>query len=266
MATGGPGLKAVLSALAILVGMSLPRPAPAAAPDPSGLAFQQRQGNQVPLGATFTDQSGASTTFGATIGSRPTVLQLGYFSCPALCGLSRDDTLAALAGSGLRLGDDYRFTFVAIDSAETPRDAAAALAVDLSNHPVPGDPAAFHYLTGSATALAAAVGFPSRYDTMLKQFLHPSGIIVLTPDGVVSSYLMGIGYASQDLRAAIVQAGQRMVAPPEANPILLMCFHYDSTTGRYTLSIMKVLRLFAGLTVVAAVSTVVYLRRAERRA
>lgn len=263
MAAGGLGCAAVF---AVLVGASLPIRAQAAAPDPSGLAFQQRQGNRVPLDAVFTDQTGAPTTFGSAMGGHPTVLQLGYFACPALCGLSRDDTLAALAGSGLRLGDDYRFTFVAIDPAETPREAAAALASDLAHHPVPGDPAAFGYLTGPATALAASVGFPSRYDTMLKQFLHPSGIIVLTPDGVVSSYLMGIGYTPQDLRAAIVQAGQRVVAPPEPNPILLMCFHYDSTTGRYTLSIMKVLRLFAGLTVVAAVGIVVYLRRSERRA
>ena len=172
----------------------------------------------------------------------------------------------ALAESGLRSGTDYRFIFVAIDPAETPLAAAAALAADQAHHPLPGDPAATQYLTGPATALASAVGFPSRYDTMLKQFLHPSGIIVLTPDGVVSSYLLGIGYTAQDMRAAVVQAGQRVVAPPDANPILLLCFHYDSTTGRYTLAVMKVLRLFAGLTVVAAVGTVVYLRRAERRA
>ena len=174
------------------------------------------------------------------------MLQLGYFKCPALCGVSRDDTLAALAESGLRAGTDYSFVFAAIDPAETPQDAATALRSDTARHPVPGDPGALRYLTGPSATLAAAVGFPSRYDTMLKQFLHPSGIVVLTPDGVVSSYLLGVGYAAADMRAAVVQARQGVVAPAVANPILLLCFHFDSTTGRYTLAVMKVLRLFRG--------------------
>ena len=255
----------ILSVLALcspLYGAGLAR---AAAPDPSGLAFVQRPGNQIPLEAAFMDQSGAATTLGAAMDGRPTVLQFGYFACPALCGLSRDDILAALAGSGLQPGTDYRFVFIAIDPAETPRDAAAALTSDQTRHPLPGNPTASQYLTGPAAAVAAAAGFPSRYDTLLKQFLHPSGVVVLTPDGVVSSYLLGIGYAAQDMRAAVLQAGQRVVAPPKPNPILLLCFQYDSTTGRYTLAIMKVLRLFAALTLIATIGTVLYLRRSERR-
>ena len=252
-----------LGAVAATVGLAAS--ALAAAPDPSGLAFQQRQGAQAPLDALFTDQSGAATTVRAALGGRPTVLQLGYFGCPALCGVSRDDTLAALAESGLRAGTDYSFVFVAIDPSETPADAATAAAADQARHPVPGDQSAVHYLIGPATSLAGAVGFPSRWDTMLKQFLHPSGIIVLTPDGVVASYLLGVGYSGQAMHDALLQARQGLVAPADPNPILLLCFHYDSTTGRYTFAIMKALRVFAALTVVAAVGTVAWLRRIERR-
>lgn len=129
MAMGRPEFLTILTALALC---GLPKGASlawAAAPDPSGQAFVQRLGSQTPLGTAFTDQTGAPTTLGAAMAGRPTVLQLGYFACPALCGLSRDGTLAALAGSGLQPGTDYRFVFVAIDPAETPA-AAAALASD----------------------------------------------------------------------------------------------------------------------------------------
>ena len=114
--------------------------------------------------------------------------------------------------------------------------------------------------------MADAAGFPSRYDKILKQLLHPSGVVVLTPEGVVSSYLLGIGYTATNMRAAVIQARRRVVAPPDPTPILLMSFQYDSTTVRYILVIMKVLRLFAAVTLIATVGIVVYLRRSERRA
>ena len=264
---GSPHIKTAYLVAAVLLTLltSYPVLAVAAEPDLSGLAFTQRPGSHVPLDTVFTDQAGNATTLRMALGGRPAVLQLGYFACPALCGLSRDDTLAALAASGLRAGGDYSFVFVAIDPAETPHEAAAALRLDAASHPVPGNSAALSYLTGPSAALASAVGFPSRWDAVLKQFLHPSGIVVLTADGTVSSYLLGIGYAPADMRAALVQAGRGVVAAPAANPILLLCFHYDSTTGRYTLAVMKVLRLLGGVTVVAVAGTILWLRWGERR-
>ena len=80
----------------------------------------------------------------------------------------------------------------------------------------------------------------------------------------MSSYLLGIGDTAQDMQATVLQAGQRVVALP--NPILLMCFQYDSTAGRYTLAVMKAPRPFAAVTLIATVGTVVHVRRAERRA
>jgi protein SCO1/2 len=41
-----------------------------------------------------------------------------------------------------------------------------------------------------------------------------------------------------------------------ALPILLLCFHFDSSTGRYTLAVTKILRLM-GLLTVALIATLV---------
>ena len=66
---------------------------------------------------------------------------------------------------------------------------------------------------------------------------------------VVSSYLLGVGYRPGDMRVAVTRADRGGVAQA-ALPVLLLCFHYDPATGRYTLAIMKLLRLAAGITVI----------------
>ena len=133
---------------------------------------------------------------------------------------------------------------------------------DLAQAPFVGA-ADLHYLTGppaSLAAIEAALGFRARYDAAFKQFLHPAGLAVLTPSGAVSSYLLGVGYTGGDLRAAVLRAGHGGVAQA-ALPILLLCFHFDSTTGRYTLAVEKVLRLGAGVTVLTIAGLLAVLHR-----
>jgi protein SCO1/2 len=110
-----------------------------------------------------------------------------------------------------------------------------------------------------------AVGYYSRYDTALKQFIHPAGIVVLTPRGVVSGYVLGIGYQPGDLRAAVIRASSGGVEQA-VQPVLLLCFHFDPTTGRYSLAIMKLLRLTGLLTVLTVLGVLLVLRRRERQA
>jgi protein SCO1/2 len=226
--------------------------------DPTQFAWRQKPGAQVPLQTAFTDAAGKPVSLRRFAGSAPIILDLGYFHCPSLCGVARSDLLAALRQSGLQPGQDFSALAISIDPAESPADAAGAWRSDFTEFPqLLGS--SFHYLTGSAQAVAAvenAVGFRARYDPRFRQFLHPSGLVILTRDGVVSSYLLGVGYRAGDLREAVVRARDGGLARA-ALPILLLCFHFDASTGRYTLEITKVLRL-AGLLTVATIAGLVF--------
>lgn len=233
--------------LALMAALLFPATA-RAAEDPAAYVWHQRPGARLALDATLRDETGRPFALGRAFGRAPVILDLGYYDCPSLCGVVRADLMNALANGGLAAGRDYELVALSIDPAETAADAARAKAADLAR--APGTGAAWHYLTGDAGTIAAVedtVGFPARYDERLKQFLHPAGIAVLTRDGVVSGYLLGVGYAGGDLRAAVLRAGEGGVAQA-ALPILLLCFHYDPQTGRYTLAIERVLRVMAGLT------------------
>ena len=233
--------------------------APARADAPADYAYAQHPGAALPVTEQLTDSRGMSASLGRWLGGTPAIIALGYFACPNLCGIERADLYAALDRAGLQAGRDYTLLAVSIDPAETPRDAAVARDQALAVYPQGKD---WHFLVGDSTALQRAVGFRARYDAQYKQFLHPSGLVFATPDGRVSSYLLGVGYQPGDVQAGLARARQGVAAA--ALPVLLLCFHFDTTTGRYTLAIVKLLRLAAFLTI-ATLGGVLLLLRRERR-
>lgn len=218
--------------------------------DMQALAFTPRQGAMLPLDAPFADISGQTRPLGAFLGHGATIVAMGYYACPNMCELERRDLLDALARGGLKTPADYTLLAVSIDPAETGAMARQALREDMARFPDPGAGRGWHFVTGPATSIARlsrALGFHARYDARLRQYLHPMGLVFITPAGVVSGYVLGIGYRPDDIRQALSHAARG--GQVRAVPILLLCFHYDETTGRYTLAVEKLLKLGGVLTV-----------------
>jgi protein SCO1/2 len=247
--------------------LALPRLALGATPpDLSGLAYEQRLGAQIPLAAPLRDEEGREVRLSDLMAGKPLILTLIYFRCPNICGVTRAGLLGALAASGMIPGRDYTLVALSIDPSETPADAKDAKVGEIQRHPVSEAERHWHFLTGSREALQAiedAVGFHDRFDEDLKQIIHPVGVVFATPAGVVSSYVLGVGYEPADLRLGVTRAAQGTIASA-AMPVLLLCFNYDPATGRYTLAIVKLLRLFAVLTVATIAVTLYLAFRRER--
>ena len=253
-------------ALLVLVALIMRVSCAAAAPDLTQFAFQQRPGSQVSLDAPFRDEASRPVRLGSIIGAQPTILALGYFHCPNLCGVVRDDLMDALTRSGLQ-PSDYTLVLLSIDPSETGTDASRAKQQDVARANLSVAPASWHYLTGNADSVQQVereVGFRSRFDAHLKQFLHPAGIVFLTPQGTVSSYILGVGYQPGDVRLAVMRAHTGSIAQAAA-PILLLCFHFDATTGRYTLSILKLLEIACILTIATVGGMIALALHRERR-
>lgn len=229
----------------------------------SSLAYHESPGEQVPLQLTFRDAHDRIRSLGQELHGLPVIFIPGYFNCPNLCSVVRASLFEALKADGLRAGRDYTLTVVSIDPRETSADARRAMARDREDFDLPGAGEDWHYLTGasdSIRAVADAVGFRALQDKRTSQYLHPAGLVFLTPQGVVSSYLLGVGYTPVQVRAAIERAGAGRIAAA-ASPILLLCFHFDATTGRYSLEIMKLIRLGGVLTVLTLGALLWLLRR-----
>ena len=89
-----------------------------AATDLSTFAYDQHPGAQLPLTVPFKDAFGHDMTLGQALAHRPAILALGYFHCPNLCGLVRDDLMNALSN----LGEPTNYSLVVL-SIDPSRDA-----------------------------------------------------------------------------------------------------------------------------------------------
>jgi protein SCO1/2 len=231
-----------------------------------GIGFDQNIDQHVPLDTVFRDESGASVRLGDYFGRRPVVLVFAYFDCPMLCTQVINGLSSALGVLTLVPGKDFEIVTVSFNPRDTPASAAAKKAVYLERYKQPGAAASWHFLTGdqpSIERLTGAAGFRYAWDEDTKQFAHPSGIVVLTPDGRLARYLFGIEYGPRDLRYAIVEASAGKVGTP-VDSLLLYCFHYDPMTGRYGLVIMRVMRLAGAATVLALGAFILIMLRRER--
>jgi len=243
-----------------------PSPAPPAGEAPkvlSDVGFDQHLGDTIPLDAVFRDESGRTVRLGDYFGSRPVVLSLAYYECPMLCTVSLNGLASALDVLPFEPGRDFEIVTVSFEPKETPALAAAKKAAYLRRYKRAGAAKAWHFLTGDAAQirrLTDAVGFKYAWDERSRQYAHASGVLVLTPDGRLARYLYGVEYAPKDLRLALVESSQGRILSP-VDRLLLYCYHYDPTLGRYGRSVMAVLRVGAVLTLGGLGAMIFGLRR-----
>jgi protein SCO1/2 len=129
----------------------------------------------------------------------------------------------------------------------------------------PGAAEGWHFLTGEESQireLADAVGFHYRFDPDKNQFMHASGIMIATPEGRLSRYFYDVKYSGRDLRLGLVEASQNKIGSA-VEQILLYCFHYDPTLGRYSASVMNFVRVGGVFTIVCIAVFVWRLRRSN---
>ena len=178
--------------------------------DPEQFAYQQRAGAMLPAQLALRDADGLTVHLGNLAHGVPLIVVPAYLHCMNLCGVVRANLLGTLRRTGLAAGRDYVLVVISIDPADTSADARVAKAADLSAF---GNGALrepdWHYLTGTAADIEAvtdAIGFRHRFDPGSGQFIHPAGIVFVTASGIVSTYLLGVGYPPLAVRAALEAA------------------------------------------------------------
>ncbi len=232
-----------------------------------GVDLKQKLNSQIPLDLVFKDETGEAQPLRTYFGDKPVLLSLVYFKCASVCPLSMRETTLALGRLPLKPGTDYNVLVVSFDPQDTPAIAAEQKLKYSKDFHQAGFGEGFHFLTGSQDSiskLTEAVGWKYVWDERTKQFAHAAGIMVATPEGRLSRYLYGIAYASPDVRMALVEAAKHQIGSP-ADYILLFCFHWDETQGKYTLAITNIMKLAAGLTVLLLGGTIFTFLRNERK-
>lgn len=234
-----------------------------------GVDVTERLEQRIPAQLGFVADDGRPVTFGEAFrGDIPVIVTLNYSDCPMLCSLQLNALVDGLKQVDLTLGKDYRIVTVSLDPEETPQRAHGTKTRYLAQYGRPEAPQdGWTILTGSENnvrAVADAIGFSYGYNEKRDEYVHPAAFVVTTPDGVIARYLYGLEYHPKTLRLSLVEASEGKVGSA-VDRLILYCFHYDATEGRYAPVAMNIMRVGGGSGAVALGGFLTFLWRAERR-
>jgi len=230
----------------------------------SKIAIDQRIGSEVPSDIPFVDETGRPVKIGDYYGKRPVVLALVYYECPMLCTQVLNGLVSALGVLNFEAGREFDVVAVSFNPKEGPGLASQKKASYIERYGRPKAAGGWHFLTGtqeSITRLTDAVGFKYEYDPSIGQFAHGAAIELLTPKGTIAKYYYGIEYSPRDLRLGIIEASDEHIGTV-IDDVLLFCYHYDPSSGKYGASVLGIVRAGGIATVLAfAAFLTVSLRR-----
>jgi protein SCO1/2 len=201
----------------------------------------------VPSALSFTSDSGKTVLYDELVkGDLPTILTLNYSDCPMLCNLQLNALVASMKQVDLTLGEDYRVVTVSLDPKQTVKRS-----VDTKNRylamygraETPRD--AWQILTGSEgniKAVAKTLGFTYAYNEARDEYVHPAAFVIATPEGVISRYIYGLEYHPKTLRLSLIEASEGKIGS-SVDRLILYCFHYDASEGRYAPVAMNIMRV-----------------------
>ena len=234
---------------------------------PGEVKAVQKLDAQIPMDLILRDETGRVVRLKELFRGKPVILNFMYYRCPMLCSMAMEGVSSSLTELKFTVGRDFDVITVSIDPRDTPKEAAEKKEKYVKRYGRFEADAGWHFLTGHESAIKAltsAVGFYFAYDIEQDQFAHPTMLAVLTPQGRVSRYLYGFDYKGRDLRLALVEASSNKIGSP-TDQLLLMCYHYDPTTGKYTRSTMNAIRAGSFATVASIAGFIFISLRRERR-
>lgn len=233
-----------------------------------GVGIDEHPDALLPLDANFKDELGRDVKLGDYFdGKHPVILNLAYYSCPMLCSLTIGGMVTGLSPLPWSPGVDFNIVTLSFDPLETPALAKVKQQNYIHMYGRPSAAAGWHFLTGERNEIdrvTEAVGFHYKWDPQQKEYAHPSVIFIITPDGRISRYLYGIEFEPKTLKLALLEASKGKIGST-TDRIMLYCYHYDATAGRYAPVALNIMRLSGVATVALLLAVILPLFALERR-
>ncbi|NVN95412.1 MAG: SCO family protein [Bacteroidetes bacterium] len=218
-------------------------------------------GAMIPLDLKFVNDKFDTVTLKQLI-NKPTILSFVYFDCPGLCSPLLEGLGGVIQKTNLELGKDYQVITISFNFRDTP-DKAKAKKQKFTERYSKGKENGWIFLTTDSLTIfkiTDATGFKTRAVGL--DFVHPSAIIAISPQGMITRYLYGITFLPIDFKMAIIEANKEQPRPT-IQKILQLCYTYDPDNRRFALDVTKI----AGTLIVffILVFIIVYLIKPKRK-
>lgn len=227
------------------------------------VGIEQKLNEQLPLDTPFVDENGENVTLGKYFGKKPVVIALVYYECPMLCNEVLNGLVRAIKPLNFSVGKEFDVVAISFDAREKHEIARAKKETYLANYNRQGTETGWHFLTGSQESIdkiTKAVGFKYYWDEPTKQFAHAGGVQIATPEGKLARYFYGIEYAPKEIQFGVMESSQNKIGNP-VDQLMLYCFHYDPSTGKYGFAIMRAMRIAGVITLIGLAAMIFVLWR-----
>lgn len=229
--------------------------------------IEQKIDSSLPLNLEFKDESGKKVVLGQYFGRKPVMISMLQLTCDQVCSAQMQAMTASLNELQFSAGQEFDILTVSLDPREGPLLAQDAKDERLKEYSRPTAKNGWHFLTGddkNIKALAAALGIKYIWDEGSKQFIHPDGIVLATPDGHIARYFMRLNYEPRALRFSVIEASKERVGNV-IDQIALSCFHYNPQTGQYSFQVMSFVKVAGLATVFGALFGIALSVRREKK-
>lgn len=214
------------------------------------VGFDEKQGQYVDLDVSLIDEQGKPVLLRDVL-NKPAILNLVYFNCPGTCSPLMWGISKFIDDMDLKPGDDYQILTISFDPSENIQLGISKKAnyVNAMRNKEAGKKWQF-FVSDSANLarLTQSVGF--NYRTINNQYVHPTGLIALAPDGKITRYMRGIDFLPFDVKITLVEAAKGKIGP-SINRLLSICYSYDQTGNQFVFNVTKVaaivISFFVGL-------------------
>jgi protein SCO1/2 len=242
--------------------------------------FQQNLGGQLPMDASLVDETYKPVTLGDMFHhGRPVMIVPVSFKCQSACAVVIDSVIKNLAAMTRTpkfylgqnhhtlVGKDVDVVMLSIDPRETPADAAAKKALILDAYKQPGAEQGWHLLTGKledVRKITDAIGMKFFYDASDGVLRNPTGVVVATQNGTISSYLLGAEYTGSVLSADFQKAAANEIGG-KTDKIMFVCFAPDPAAAKNRKLIEGIVSGVSFLTFLGLAGFIVSMCLKERR-
>ena len=80
------------------------------------------------------------------------------------------------------------------------------------------------------TRLADVLGFRYTYDFKSGEYYHPAMLAFVSPQGLITRYSLAVAFEPDDMKKALVEAGEGTVGTA-VDQFILWCFNYDPNSN-----------------------------------
>lgn len=217
------------------------------------VSVEQKTGSKIPADLVLVNADGRKLRSGDLFdGEKPAIVTLNYSNCPMLCNVQLNALTKSLTDLDLQIGEDFRLLSVSIDPNDTTADIRRLKSRYISQlENQPDAEASWSFCSADEPTIeriADALGFRYTYDQASGEYYHPAMLAFLTPEGVITRYSLGVDFPAEQLRLALLDAGEGKVGGP-IDQFVLWCYSYDPNKNSYVPQAWKLMRLGGATTV-----------------